>query len=127
LVKLKFLLQNCFKLSSNNTNTSSNSNAEILHGKSKSKFSIRSIKTKFVYSQFYGFNTLMTSVIMRQKDIRPAPARIEFKGMKFLITDRPSDVTIATYIMVSICCFSMLSMKLFSLRFWRAALLNGEA
>jgi hypothetical protein len=43
----------------------------------------------------------MTTVIMRQKDIRPAPARIEFKGMKFLITDRPSDVTIHTYIMVS--------------------------
>lgn len=35
---------------------------------------------------------------MRQKDIRPAPAKIEFKGMKFLITDRPSDVTIQTYI-----------------------------
>lgn len=39
----------------------------------------------------------MTS-IMRQKDIRPAPARIEFKGMQFLITDRPSDVTIHHYI-----------------------------
>lgn len=38
---------------------------------------------------------------MRQKDIRPAPARIEFKGMKFLITDRPSDHTIQAYIMVS--------------------------
>lgn len=25
---------------------------------------------------------------MRQKDLRPAPALIEFKGMKFLITDR---------------------------------------
>ncbi|KFB39165.1 AGAP008708-PA-like protein [Anopheles sinensis] len=35
---------------------------------------------------------------MRQKDIRPAPARIEFKGMKFLITDRPSDATIPGYI-----------------------------
>lgn len=35
---------------------------------------------------------------MRQKDIRPAPARIEFKGMKFLITDRPSDLTIPSYI-----------------------------
>lgn len=42
----------------------------------------------------------MTS-IMRQKDIRPAPARIEFKGMKFLITDRPSDQTIQNYILVS--------------------------
>ena len=39
---------------------------------------------------------------MRQKDIRPAPARIEFKGMKFLITDRPSDVTIPNYIMVCV-------------------------
>lgn len=43
-------------------------------------------------------NRLMTTVIMRQKDIRPAPARIEFKGMKFLITDRPSDHNIHTYI-----------------------------
>lgn len=40
----------------------------------------------------------MTTVIMRQKDIRPAPARIEFKGMKFLITDRPADNTIHSYI-----------------------------
>ncbi|XP_058124831.1 PRL-1 phosphatase isoform X2 [Anopheles ziemanni] len=40
----------------------------------------------------------MTTLIMRQKDIRPAPARIEFKGMKFLITDRPSDATIPGYI-----------------------------
>ncbi|XP_055709997.1 PRL-1 phosphatase [Phlebotomus papatasi] len=39
------------------------------------------------------------SSIMRQKDIRPAPARIEFKGMKFLITDRPSDLTIHSYIL----------------------------
>lgn len=42
----------------------------------------------------------MTS-IMRQKDIRPAPARIEFKGMKFLITDRPSDSNISNYITVN--------------------------
>lgn len=35
---------------------------------------------------------------MRQKDIRPAPARIEFKGMKFLITDRPSDMTIQSFL-----------------------------
>uniref|UniRef100_A0A6M2DI11 Protein tyrosine phosphatase iva1 n=1 Tax=Xenopsylla cheopis TaxID=163159 RepID=A0A6M2DI11_XENCH len=35
---------------------------------------------------------------MRQKDIRPAPARIEYKGMKFLITDRPSDHNIHNYI-----------------------------
>lgn len=38
---------------------------------------------------------------MRQKDIRPAPAEIEFKGMKFLITDRPSDQNIHAYIQVS--------------------------
>ena len=38
---------------------------------------------------------------MRQKDIRPAPARIDFKGMKFLITDRPSDANMQTYLMVS--------------------------
>jgi hypothetical protein len=43
----------------------------------------------------------MTTISMRQKDIRPAPARIEFKGMKFLITDRPSDATIQAYLMVS--------------------------
>lgn len=45
---------------------------------------------------------LMTTISMRQKDIRPAPARIEFKGMKFLITDRPSDLTMQTYLMVNI-------------------------
>lgn len=47
---------------------------------------------------------MTTTLIMRQKDIRPAPARIEFKGMKFLITDRPSDHTIQTYITVSCHC-----------------------
>jgi len=41
------------------------------------------------------------SITMRQKDLRPAPALIEYKGMKFLITDRPSDITINHYIMVS--------------------------
>ncbi|CAH1153542.1 unnamed protein product [Phaedon cochleariae] len=35
---------------------------------------------------------------MRQKDIRPAPAEIEYKGFKFLITDRPSDQNILAYI-----------------------------
>lgn len=35
---------------------------------------------------------------MRQKDIRPAPAEIDYKGFKFLITDRPSDQNILTYI-----------------------------
>lgn len=43
----------------------------------------------------------MTTLSMRQKDIRPAPARIDFKGMKFLITDRPSDANMQTYLMVS--------------------------
>lgn len=42
------------------------------------------------------------SINMRQKDLRPAPALIEYKGMKFLITDRPSDITINHYIMVSL-------------------------
>lgn len=37
---------------------------------------------------------------MRVKDIRPAPAEIEFKNMKFLITDRPNDQTIQTFIQV---------------------------
>lgn len=36
--------------------------------------------------------------IIRPKDIRPAPAEIEYKGMKFLITDRPSDQTIQFYV-----------------------------
>ncbi|KAF5306045.1 hypothetical protein FQR65_LT00760 [Abscondita terminalis] len=35
---------------------------------------------------------------MRQKDIRPAPAEIQYKGFRFLITDRPSDQSISTYI-----------------------------
>lgn len=39
---------------------------------------------------------------MRVKDIRPAPAEIEYKNMKFLITDRPNDQTIQTFIQVSI-------------------------
>jgi hypothetical protein len=39
---------------------------------------------------------------MRVKDIRPAPAEIEYKNMKFLITDRPNDQTIHTFIQVSI-------------------------
>lgn len=40
------------------------------------------------------------STAMRQKDIRPAPAEIEYKGFKFLITDRPSDTNIHAYIQV---------------------------
>lgn len=38
---------------------------------------------------------------MRQKIIRPAPSEISFKEMRFLITDRPTDQTIATFIEVS--------------------------
>lgn len=35
----------------------------------------------------------------RTKDSRkPAPARIEYKGMNFLITDRPTDITISNYL-----------------------------
>lgn len=36
---------------------------------------------------------------MRQKEFRPPPCEIEFKNMKFLITDRPTDQTIHNYIM----------------------------
>jgi len=36
---------------------------------------------------------------MRQKDIRPPPCEIEYKNMKFLITDRPTDQNIHSYIM----------------------------
>ncbi|KOB77150.1 Tyrosine phosphatase IVA1 [Operophtera brumata] len=38
---------------------------------------------------------------MKQKDIRPAPSLIEYKGMRFLITDRPSDVSIQSYLQPS--------------------------
>lgn len=54
---------------------------------------------------------------MRQKDIRPAPAKIEFKGMKFLITDRPSDLTIHSYIAVS-SALSTILCNLFKLIFF---------
>ncbi|XP_018326029.1 protein tyrosine phosphatase type IVA 1 [Agrilus planipennis] len=40
----------------------------------------------------------MNNTTMRQKDMRPAPAEIELKGYKFLITDRPSDQNILSYI-----------------------------
>lgn len=40
-----------------------------------------------------------TSTTMR--DIRPAAAEIEYKGFRFLITDRPADQTILTYVQVS--------------------------
>jgi protein tyrosine phosphatase type IVA len=60
----------------------------------------------------------MTTISMRQKDIRPAPARIEFKGMKFLITDRPSDTTIQSYLMVcKMRLFSLLKIIQLSLKF----------
>ncbi|KAG8226148.1 hypothetical protein J437_LFUL005809, partial [Ladona fulva] len=35
---------------------------------------------------------------MRQKVIRPAPSEIEYKNMRFLITDRPTDQNIQHYI-----------------------------
>lgn len=38
--------------------------------------------------------------IIRPKDIRPAPAEIDYKDFKFLITDRPSDQTIQYYVTV---------------------------
>lgn len=41
------------------------------------------------------------STAMRQKDIRPALAEIEYKGFRFLITDRPGDQTIHAYIQVN--------------------------
>lgn len=35
---------------------------------------------------------------MRQKIIRPAPSEISYKEMRFLITDRPTDQTVANFI-----------------------------
>ncbi|XP_067009356.2 PRL-1 phosphatase-like [Anabrus simplex] len=40
----------------------------------------------------------MTPSNMQLKDIRPAPCEIEYKNMKFLITDRPTEQTIHNYI-----------------------------
>ena len=37
------------------------------------------------------------------KMAKPDPAEIEFKNMRFLITDRPTDSTIDRYIKVSSC------------------------
>ncbi len=37
---------------------------------------------------------------MTNKHIRPAPAEIEYKNMRFLITEQPQDATIANYIKI---------------------------
>jgi len=44
---------------------------------------------------------MSNEAIMRQKDIRPPPCEIDYKGMRFLITDRPNDQIIQNYIAVS--------------------------
>jgi len=44
---------------------------------------------------------MSNETIMRQKDIRPPPCEIEYKGMRFLITDRPNDQIIHNYVAVS--------------------------
>lgn len=36
------------------------------------------------------------------KNIRPAPSEIEYKNMKFLITDRPNDTNMGSYVEVSL-------------------------
>lgn len=38
------------------------------------------------------------NVNMRQKTIRPAPSEIEYKNMRFLIMDRPTDSNMQTFI-----------------------------
>ncbi|KAK9708531.1 pKID domain [Popillia japonica] len=43
-------------------------------------------------------NGMNNSTNMRQRDLRPAPSEIQCKGFKFLITDRPSDQTIQSYL-----------------------------
>jgi len=35
---------------------------------------------------------------MRNKSIRPAPSEIEYKSMRFLITDRPTEATLPSYV-----------------------------
>ncbi|BES88019.1 unnamed protein product [Nesidiocoris tenuis] len=40
----------------------------------------------------------MSIETMRHKDIRPPPCEIQYKNMKFLITDRPTDQNIHNYI-----------------------------
>lgn len=49
------------------------------------------------------------SANMRSKSIRPAPSEIEFKNMRFLITDRPTDATMQSYIEVRIFIFVFLT------------------
>lgn len=44
---------------------------------------------------------MSNEAIMRQKDIRPPPCEIDYKGMRFLITDRPNDQIIHNYVAVS--------------------------
>lgn len=44
---------------------------------------------------------MSNETIMRQKDIRPPPCEIDYKGMRFLITDRPNDQIIHNYVAVS--------------------------
>ncbi|XP_076354637.1 protein tyrosine phosphatase type IVA 3-like [Tachypleus tridentatus] len=36
--------------------------------------------------------------IMKQKTMRPAPSEITFKNMRFLITDRPTDSTVPSFL-----------------------------
>lgn len=58
---------------------------------------------------------MTNETIMRQKDIRPPPCEIEYKGMRFLITDRPNDQIIHNYIAVSntnIFCLSFSHIKM---------------
>lgn len=42
-----------------------------------------------------------TVIVAGMTRMKPEPAEIEFKGMRFLITDRPTDSTIDKYIEVS--------------------------
>jgi len=41
-----------------------------------------------------------SSNMRSNKNIRPAPSEIEFKEMKFLITDRPNDSNMSNYVEV---------------------------
>ena len=37
---------------------------------------------------------------------KPEPSEIEYKGLRFLITDRPSDASVEKYIEVCIVCYT---------------------